>query len=95
MSSAGNMFVSKYGVWGSTTVAVENNGSYEIRANAISPMVNVNFLDGKLATTVVQVMNNETTAYNVLGLKRIIAAPVGTSNVSANFQNGDIILYYT
>ena len=85
MSTAGNMFVSKYGVWGSTTVwdATANT----LKANSISPMVNVNYLEGYV--------NGLLTPYNVLGLKRIIALPEGQSPPSGTtFQSGDIILYY-
>lgn len=96
MSSAGNMIVSKYGVWGSTTVAVRNGSSYEIRANPISPLVNTNYFEDHISSaTVVYTMSNETTPYSDLGLKRIVAIPYGTQPPTLSYRSGDIILYYT
>ena len=90
MSTAGNMFVTKYGVWGSSTVVDTSVTPNVLRANSISPMVNANYLD-KYASDVI--ITDLTTPYNILGLKRIIAVQEGQQAQGA-FQSGDIILYY-
>lgn len=90
MSSAGNMFVSKYGVWGSSTVVDTSTTPPVIKANSISPMVNANYLE---TYTNDVTMVGKTTSYNILGLKRIIAVQEGQQPQGA-FESGDIVLFY-
>ncbi len=92
MSSAGNMIVSKYGVWGSSTVVDTTTTPPVIKANSISPIVNTNYLEGYTNSVI---LKEKTTDYNVLGLKRIVAIPYGTQPPTLSYRSGDIILYYT
>ena len=82
-SGEGSFFVSRFGAWGATPVI--DASTLKMIPNGIAPMVNTVYLSSTLA--------GYSTEPTTLGLKRIKAAPYGSS-VSGAFNVGDIVLFY-
>ena len=82
-SGEGSFFVSRFGAWGATPVI--DASTLKMIPNGIAPMVNTAYLSSTLA--------GYSTEPTTLGLKRIKAAPYGSS-VSGAFNVGDIVLFY-